>query len=525
MPKRSFLYFIVMVMAPCTIFAQTEKGHWVDSVFNAMSTEEKIGQLFMLVVPTNASRDVVDKIKDEIKNHDAGGIKFTRESPHHQASITKELQGAASIPLLVGQDGEWGVGQQVDSAMSFPRPLLLGAIQEDSLIYNMGREIARQMKILGVNINFAPLAEINNDPQDPLISYRSFGENKMNVGNKATAFMRGLQDNNVLACAKQYGVKGITITDFENDIPRVQATVDTIRSYPFQKLFENNVAGVMPAASPVPLFYENARLNRKNEFDASTMSLLFTGRWLKEKQNFKGLSFVELQLVKIAADKSKEGDEAVFAFQAGNDVLIGPGEVGPAIRKIKKMIKTEDQYQTQLDTSVRKILSAKYDAGLHHPQYINLDNLDSRLNAPSGVVLKQKLYEKAVTVLKNERKILPITSLENKHIAYITSDVSVPNGIFYDYLTKYAAASYFTLDEKSDLVELSDAIAGHQVVIVGIFPQTQPAVVARIERLLSMLQPTIEVIFCDFGNESFLRTASKYNTAITAYCNTPETLK
>ncbi len=521
MLKRTFLFFALMVIAHLTIFAQHDKGQWVDSVFNSMSPEEKIGQLFMLVVPSHAAADVVDKIKDDIKSHDVGGIMFMQETPYHQASVTKALQKAAKIPLLVGQDGEWGVDQQVDSTISFPRPLVLGALENDSLIYRMGAETARHMKVLGLNLSFAPLTDINNDPQDPLISYRSFGANKVKVADKATAYMRGLQDNGVLACAKQYGIKSLTVTDYIGEIPRVRATVDSVTSFPFIKLFENNVAGVMPASSPVPLFYEN---NRKTGLDPSTMSTLFTGMWLKESQNFNGLTFVDLKLVKIATDKNKEGDAAAFAFQAGNDILIGPEEIGPAIRKIRKIIKSEKQYEDQLDISVKKILANKFDAGLSTYQEPNLDNLLMRLNNPGGIVVRQKIYESAVTVIRNSHKLLPITSLENKSLAYISSDATEPNSLFYSYLSKYAHISYFTLNEKTDLVKLSESIAGKQVVIVGIFPGTQPNILSRVERMLNMLQPAIEVVYCDFGNETFMRTAAKYQTAITAYCNTPETL-
>lgn len=522
---RFFLFLCFLTICNLSAHSQPGELQWVDSVYNSLNADEKIGQLFMLVIPPHASSDDIDRIRDDVKSHEVGGIIFQQETPHHQASVTRALQAATKIPLFVGQDGEWGIAQQVDSAISFPRPLILGAIHSDSLVYQMGKATAKHMKVIGLNLDFAPLTDINNNPQDPLISYRSFGEDKVNVAHKATAYMRGLQDGGVLACAKQYAVQSLTVTDFVKDIPRVQPTIDTVSSYPFTMLFENGVTGVMPASSKVPLFYENLKLNRKNDFDAETLSLLFTGRWLKEKQNFKGLTFVDLQQVKIAADKEKEGDESVFAFQAGNDVLIGPEDVGPAIRKIKKLVKSDSQYERQLDETVKKILSAKYKAGLYQAADVNTDNLIARLNDGESLVLRQKLYESAVTVVKDNKKVIPIKSLENKNFAYITSDAAEPNKIFYNYLTRYVNASYYTLDEKTDLVEMSDALTGHQVIIVGVFPQTTPAVLARIDRLLSMLAMGHEVVYCDFGNEMFLKTSKNYGTLITAYSNTEETLK
>ncbi|MEJ7645100.1 MAG: serine hydrolase [Chryseolinea sp.] len=522
MLKKIFLFFLLVAVHDL-VTAQTLKSHWVDSVFSAMSMDEKIGQLFMLNVPAHATPEAIQGIKDDVKTHDVGGIIFDRESPDHQAAVTKILQSAARFPLLVGQDGEQGIGE-IDSTNNFPQPLILGAVQEDSLLYNVGRETANDMKILGLNLIFSSLADVNN-PQNGLIAYMSFGENKINVANRATAFMRGLQDNGVLACAKQYRITGLTVSDYVGGLPRITASIDSVQSYPFTRLFANRISGVMPAAIPVPMSYPNAKLKAKSTLDPGTLSQLFTGKWLKEKQNFAGLTFVDLQLVKISAEKTRDGDEAAFAFQAGNDILIGPNDIGPAIRKIKKIIKAEKRYEEQLNNTTRKILSAKYDAGLSKRPEINLENLSARLNSPAGTVLRQKLYEKAVTVIRNDLRTLPIVSLENKRFAYVTSNVSEPNNIFYNYLSKYVPASYFSLDEKTDLVALSEAVSPHQILIVGIFPETQPVILKRLERMLSMLQPSVEIIYCDFGNETFLRTAAKFRTVITAYFNTRETLR
>ncbi|MEO5980514.1 MAG: serine hydrolase [Chryseolinea sp.] len=525
MLKRVSLFFALMVATCSTMVAQPDKGHWVDSVFNSMSTDEKIGQLFMLVVPSHASKDVIDKLKDDVKDNDIGGVVFERETPRHQAVVTKNLQSTSKIPLLVGQDAEWGIGQLIDSAISFPRPMVLGAIANDSMIYLMGREIARQMKVMGLNLNFAPLADISGKPEDPLISYRSFGENKNNVTKKATAFMLGMQNNGVLACAKQYNIKGLTVTGYDGEIPVVQATVDTARILPFTGLFENNVAGVMAASSNVPLFYENVKFNKKDGLDANTMSALFTGRWITQKQNFKGLTFVDLQFVKVVTDKSKDGDEAGFAFQAGNDVMIERNDVSPAIKKIKRLIKSDDQYQLQLDQSVKKILAAKYNAGLYKKPEIVLDNLVAKLNAPAAMVLKEQLYQQAVTVIHNQKNIIPVLNLESKRFAYVGSDVTDPNTLFFKYLTKYAQVQYFNLDDKTDLVQLAEGLGNFDVTFIGIFPQTQPNVMSRVERLSNMLKPAAQLVFCDFGNETFLKTASKYHSVVTAYVNTAETLR
>ncbi|MBL0742468.1 glycoside hydrolase family 3 N-terminal domain-containing protein [Chryseolinea lacunae] len=525
MVKKVFLSFLFLGCGLAVAHAQTRKNHWVDSVFHALTVEEKIGQLFMVTVPPNANKDELHAVNDAIENHDVGGVIFQYETPTHQAQATNSFQAASRIPLFIGQDAEWGLGQSVDSTLSLPRPLVLGAIKNDSMVYLAGREVARQMKVLGVNLNFGPTADVSSNPQDPLVSYRSFGEDKVNVAAKATAFMRGLQDHGVLACAKHFTVKGLTVLDVKNDIPTIKPTLDSVKAYPYIKLFESNLAGVMPAASTFPLFYESKNLARKNNFDASTLSLFFTGEWLKGKLNFNGLVFVDLHQVKTVTEKIRTGEAEMFAFQAGNDILIGSEQIGPAIRKIKKLVKGNDAYESQLDKTVKKILAFKYDAGLAKRKPVIADNLVARLNGSSAKLMNQKLYEAAITVVNNTNQVLPLKVVDNKHFAYISSQAEEPNKEFFNVLSKYANASYFTLDEKSDLMELSDGLHDQEVIVVGIFPQTTTAVIDRLTQLLKLLTPAREVIYCDFGNESFLKTAGNYPTVITAYANTPETLR
>ncbi len=525
MLKKVFICSIVLLLSFLEGYAQSEKNKWIDSVFNSLTAEQKIGQLFMIVIPSHASADIIERITDEVKSNEIGGVIFQEETPYHQASVTRNLQQISKIPLFIGQEAEWGLGQMVDSTVSYPRALVLGALRNDSLIYEMGKETARQMKILGLNMNFGPIADVNNNPQDPLISYRSFGENNQKVANKATSYMLGLQDHGILSCAKNFSLKGITIVDVKKDVPLIQASVDSVQALPFKKLFKNNITGIMPASSSFPLSYENARLVKKNEFDAVTISQVFTGSWLKEKLDFNGLTFVDMQHVKVITEKNRGGEAELFAFQAGNDVLVGAEEIDLAIRKIKKLIKTEDQYEDQLTISVKKILAAKYNAGLSKKPTINLDNLTSRLNSPEALLLKQKLYSSAVTIVKNTSNRLPVASLDDKHFAYITSDETIPNYEFYEYLTRYVNTAYFAVNDQTDLLELSDALTDQEVIIVGIFPQTPQNVLDRLSRLLTQLEATRQVIYCDFGNENFLRRAEKLSTVITAYTNTPETLK
>jgi beta-N-acetylhexosaminidase len=523
--RKVFLCFIVSVGVSGAVFAQADKNRWVDSVFNALSVNERIGQMFMLTLSSKDEVSAAKEIENEIESHKIGGIIFTQGSPVKQAKLTNRFQRSTETPLLIAQDAEWGLGMSLDSTVQFPRALVLGAIRNEELVYTLGSEVARQMKSMGVHINFAPVADVNNNPQNPIISYRSYGENMLNVASKAVAFSKGMQDNGVLACAKHFPIKGLTIMDVQKGVPVIQMNVDSIQSYPYQKLFENNVSGVLLAPADFPMFYGNKSLIRKNQFNSSKLSSLFTGDWLRKKFNYGGLVFVDIQNTRSIIEKNRAGEAETFAFQAGNDVLMNPKDLGAAIRKIKKLIQRDKKYEEQLATSVKKILAAKYDAGLTRKQSINTDNLVARLNSASANVLNQKLYESALTVIRNDHNVLPLTAFEGKHVAYITSDGTAPNNEFYHYLSKYRDVAYFTVDVKTDWVELTDALNDQEIIIVGVFPQTPQAVIEKLHRALKQLQPNREIIACDFGNETFLKSAAEYPTLLTAYVNNNETLK
>jgi beta-N-acetylhexosaminidase len=524
MSKKVLLNLIVVLAFSFNVYAQSPKTNWVDSVYNSMNLDEKIGQLFMVPVFTNKDQEHITKIEEEIKSHHVGGLIFMQGGPVRQVNLTNRLQRMSTVPLLIAQDAEWGLGATLDSTISFPRALVLGAIQNDSLIYYTAKEIAREMNLLGANLNFAPVADMNENPENSL-SYRSFGTNKFRVASKAVAFTRGLQENGIMACAKHFALNSLTVMDIQNGIPTVRPTADSINIYPFQKLFEQHVKGVMPAASDFPLFYQQKKLSRKNKLSASAMTSIFTGEWLKKQMHYDGLIFVDIPGMQSSTNRYRNGEAEMFAFQAGNDILLSPENIGPAIRKIKKLLKKEKVYNEQLDNTVKKILAAKYDAGLNKRTFINKDNLVNRLNTPEAKLLNQKLQEAAITVVSNSKKIIPVVTLENKHFTYIASDSSTLNNEFYHYLKKYVSPSFKFFNTKTNTIEITSSFGKQEIIIAGVFPQTPAPVIQKLLPLLQELSITHEVIICDFGFPGMLKQAESFSTVITAYINSKEMLK
>jgi len=525
MAKKVFLYVLMTcgVFAEC--MAQPDKNAWVDSVFNSLNIDEKIGQLFMVPIPTQATEADINKIENQVKNNEIGSVIFADIGPFRQVKIANRLQAVSEIPLLIAQDVEHGFGQHRDSLIQFPEASLIGAIRNDSLVYILGKEIARQMKIIGVHMNVASFAEVSsNNYQDSIFNYNSLGENSERVASKAIAFMNGLQDNGVLAAAKNFKISGATVLDVQNDLPLIEASVDSSQANPYYKLFENGLTAFMPAASSFPIVYHNQNQIRKNEFDARSISLLFSGDWLRKRANYGGLVLVNVGNGEEPSEKNS-GDAGLTAFQAGNDILISYQDIGPAIRKIKRLIKKEERFESELTTRVRKILAAKFEAGLwQKKETLNTDNLIARLNTPEAKLVSQKLFEAAITVVQDTQTSVPISTLENRHFLYINT-TSEPAGELYRYISKYVHTGEFNFNEKTNVQSFSDSLEKGHVIIVGVFPQTPRSVIQKLSKLVERSLLSHTIILCDFGNETLLQSSFPGSTLITAYAPSPETLR
>ena len=501
-------------------FAQLSREAWVDSVFNSLNTNRKIGQLFMVQVPTQGDAAAMNEVRSKIKNEQVGGLILTGGNPLQLANQVRTFQEQTDIPLFVSQDAEGGLGMSIDSTITYPSPLVLGAIRNDSLLYELGRAIAQQLKMVGVNLSFAPTVELN---ASSTFRYQSFGENKYRITNKAIAFMKGMTDEQVLTCVKNFPVQSITITDVQKDWPIIQPTVDTAQVYTFRKLFENRLTGFIPSSTELPLFYTNMNLARKNNFTSQMLSSLFIGNWVKKNMNYQGLAFADLRNVPPIQEKNSEGLGSLYALQAGNDIILYPQDINNAIRKIRRQVRRDKELEEQLNNSVKKILAAKYDAGLWRKSTINTDNLLLKLNSPQAQLLNKKLQQAAITVLKNSDNVLPVSVLDNKQFIYITSDTTQKPDELYHYLSRYVHAERYALHQQGTLTTLA-ASKQPLTCIIGIYPQTTPEKLAELKKVLELFRKH-PVILCDFGNEEFLRTAAQYPTVITAYTNTLEMLE
>ncbi|MDR1056576.1 MAG: hypothetical protein LBL90_12325, partial [Prevotellaceae bacterium] len=362
--------------------------HWVDSVINTLTLREKIAQSFMIAAYSNQGQKHIDNITSLIKNQHVGGLVFFQGTPTKQAELTNTYQSISKVPLLVGMDAEWGVSMRLDSVIAFPKNMTLGAVTDNNLIYKLGAEIARQCKLLGVHINFAPSVDVNNNPENPVINTRSFGENQYNVAEKGIALMRGMQDNGVFASAKHFPGHGDTNTDSHHDLPVIpyeKDRLDTLELYPFKQLIENGIASVM-----VGHLYISA-IDTKDEKPASLSEKIIRSI-LKNELNFDGLIITDALNMKAVKGKTEE-HLVVAAVKAGNDILLMPDDVSGGIDAIETAIKNEELSESQIKNICRKILTAKYRAGLNKYKPINLNGLVNNITNIRSEVLNDKLME------------------------------------------------------------------------------------------------------------------------------------
>ncbi|HXP53231.1 MAG TPA: glycoside hydrolase family 3 N-terminal domain-containing protein, partial [Bacteroidia bacterium] len=353
-------------------FYQKPYEQWADSVIQKLTPEERIGQLFMVAAYSDTNhpknRDEVTKL---IQDQEIGGLIFFKGGPVAQAELTNIYQGMSKVPLLIGMDAEWGLAMRLDSVPRFPFQMTMGAMSNDSLVYQMAAELARECKRLGVQEDFAPVIDINDNPENPVIGMRSFGEEKMRVTDMGLAYMQGLQDEHVLACGKHFPGHGDTKTDSHLSLPIVDYPVsrlDTLELYPFMQLFKKGLSSVMVAHLYIPSL--DSTKNR-----ASTLSPKIVDSLLKHQLGFNGLIYTDALNMQGVAKYYAPGLVDVKALLAGNDVLLFSQDVPKAIEEIKKAIKKKEITQAEIDSRCRKILMAKAWAGLNHYKPIVLTNL------------------------------------------------------------------------------------------------------------------------------------------------------
>ena len=424
-----------------------------------MSIQEKVGQLFMVDVFSKDSKDKTDLINSLIKDYYIGGIIFSKGGPIRQAKLSNQYQKISKTPLLMAMDAEWGLAMRLDSTYAYPWNMTLGAIADNEIIYDIGKQIGAHVKRMGMHINFSPVVDINTNPDNPIIGNRSFGEDRDNVTNKALAYMRGMQSTGILANAKHFPGHGDTDLDSHKILPTISFTkkrLDSIELHPYKRLFQEGLSSVMVAHLNVPA------LEKRKNFPSSISKAIVTDL-LQDDLNFQGLIFTDALNMKGASNFKKPGEIDLAAFLAGNDVLLISESIPKAHQLIVEAFRKGKISEERLSRSVKKILFAKYKVGLNNYQPIELNSLLSDLNTPYDDMLYEKAIENALTVLKNDRLIIPIKKIEKTKIAYVHMGDDTGT-YFFNHLNKYAQVDWI---KANSITEYKEKLKKYELTIIG----------------------------------------------------------
>ena len=490
-----------------TIPKHRDRDLWVSSVLDTLSLERKIAQLIMIEGYSNRDDAYRQDLRARIQKYQPGGLMFLQGGPVRQAAMTNELQAIADLPMLIAQDAEWGLAMRLDSVAPLPWPLTVGAVQRDSLAYEMGAEIARQCRRLGVHINFGPVADVNVNPSNPIIGNRSFGESPERVARLATLYAQGQQNNGVMACGKHFPGHGDTDKDSHKTLPTVTHNRDELNKVdlaPFKALLNAGVGSVMAAHLNVPALDSSGT--------PTSLSWPVLTKLLRKELGFEGIIFTDALNMKGVSDQYVTGALEVKALQAGADVLLMPGEIDQVIHAVTKAVKEGRLSEKAIEEKVRRVLRAKYDCGLHRYEPVSVEQLYTDVNGIGARLLYREIMAGAITVLLNDRSILPIRELTDFNPAYLCLERGAC-GSFHERLNSYFEMPGFRLSEEAteqDKEVLLEQLKQYDPIIVGVHKMTDKF----------WLSPQVDAAARDF----FRQVARSHKTVLDIFAN-PYALK
>jgi len=483
---------------------------WVDQTFASLTLDEKIGQLLMPRGNFSGRDFEVDKLLMWIKEYKIGGLTMFAGPPTRQAQVTNLLQANSRVPLLIGQDFEWGLAMRLDSTVKFPFAMTLGSVQgKDDVMYAMGEEVGRHCRRMGVHVNYAPVVDVNVNPKNPVINFRSYGENKYVVAQRSIQYLKGMQSQNIIATAKHFPGHGDTGVDSHYDLPLIthdKARLHDIELYPYKEMINQGLSGIMTAHLSIPALDDTKNL-------ASTLSPKIVTDLLKKEMKFEGLVFTDAMDMAGAVKYFPNGQAIVKAILAGNDILETFLDVPTAVKAIKEAIAKKEIPMSLLNARVKKILQAKSWVGLDNYQPIVIENLIQDLNPIKSDWINHELAEGAITLIKNDYAALPISDLQQKIV--IISIESDKKSTFQSMADNYTNITHYQIKSNEDSINvisiISKAQAEADFLVLAIHtssnsPYKKYGITSATSQALNVVEPGKKKTLVVFGNPYLLES-------------------
>lgn len=525
--KNIFTYLFILIFAnlsaqyfpknaPKNLEQKAEK--YADSLYKQLSLDEKIGQLYIVALYNNRGEEEIRKIRNLVEKEKIGGLILMQDNAEKHIQLLNEFQGKSRVKMMIGIDGEWGLFQRFPAAHKFPWAMTLGAIQDNSLIYEMTSKIAEDCKRMGIYWDFAPVVDVNTNPANPIIGNRSFGSDINNVIAKGLAYAQGLQDNGVLASMKHFPGHGDTDTDSHLDLPVVSHNLERLNSVelaPFKALLDKKIGGVMVAHLYVPALEKQSGIPASVSYDIIT-------NLLKKSYQYNGLIITDALNMNAVAKKFPAGELDLRAFKAGNDIMLFSQDVPNGKALIKAALEKGEISENRLAESVKKILKTKYLLGLQNLKSINSENINEDLNNASHAELSEKLYSNAITLLKDEKNLLPLSCSETYYY------LPLEEAPFQTFVENLNLGTTVKLISKSEISQIPE----NSTVIVGFHKDNSTAykpykISQESKDILAELSKKQNVILDVFGSPYALKDVdiSKISTVLVNYENNDLSMK
>lgn len=525
MIKKIVLVFICCITTSFLWAQNSPAQKWVDSVFASLTPDQRIAQLMVVRLSERTSTGILfydKKVTELVKKYNIGGVCLFQGNPTLQAATVNSLQAIAKTPIMMCIDGENGLGMRFDSIIPLNRQMMMGAVQDKTIIYNYGKLVGEQCKRAGIHVNYAPVVDVNNNPNNPVINDRSFGEDKYKVASYGIAYMKGMQDVGVMACAKHFPGHGDVDVDSHKDLPVINKTIaqlDSLEFYPFKQIFKAGIGSVMIAHLSIP-----AIDNTPNK--PTSISYKNVTELMRNKMGYQGLTFTDALEMQGVKKFYPDGEASVESIIAGNDMLCLPGDVPMSIIKIKEAIKKKKLSWADIETHSRKVLAAKYQYGMANLQPVNLTNITADINSNVNA-MKKVIAENALTLLnKTDDVFFPLKPNDAlTKIAYVSLGTSTDNEFSKKMRSEYKA-DVFYINYKHDagrvlsLVELIKK--RYKKVIIGVHnyarvPINNFGISPSAVDLVTQLQNQTNAITFIFGNPYAIKNWCNAKNLVACY--------
>jgi beta-N-acetylhexosaminidase len=516
--RLTFKGFFLLSLMLCLCKLQAQDSTWAYLRLKDMNLQQKVGQLFMVAAYSNRDNAHIAEVETLVRDYQIGGLIFFQNDPLKQAYLTNYFQSLSNIPLMIGIDGEWGLTMRLQQTQKFPYAITLGALTNDTLVFQAGVAIAKQCKRLGIHINFAPDIDINNNPDNPIIGFRAFGDNKYRVASLGAAYSKGMMSEHVMSCAKHFPGHGDVHTDSHLDLPVVNkplSQLDTAELYPFNYLIREGVPAMMVAHIHFP------QLDKRNNRSASLSSMIID-TLLRKRMKFDGLVFTDALNMKGVSKYYSNGQADLEAFLAGNDVLLFSENVPAAISLITQAVLDGRISMGELDKRVMRILKWKQFCGLEKYQPIVLNNLKKELAGEENKKLMQEIGNQVITIAADKEQLIPVKA--NLMVASLTIG-DLPPSIWKETLQSHGITNFLSAEKNSSAEKrnlLLKKISGFNTVIISlhqpkVWSQQTAGYTANDIELVKQIALKKQVILVGFCNPYALRAFGENITVVAAY--------